>query len=220
MTAVASLVGVVGVIVVDDASSDETAKLATEAGAVIERLARHRGKGAALNHALSVLENIAPFGPWDSLDAVVLLDADLGASADQVSLLLTAIEKGADMAIATFPPVLKKLGFGKVKGLAHDVILELGGFDAHAPLCGQRALTMTCLKEVRPFADGFGVEVAMSVQALWAGMRLVEVQTTMSHRESGQSLRGFLHRGRQYLDVAHTKRVLLRTRNKLMSHNA
>ena len=208
--ALLSLPQITGVIVVDDESHDETSKRAMDAGAVCARLPFHQGKGAALEHACNLLYELAPFGPLDALDAVLFIDADLGASATQADKLLAALAQGHDMAIAGFPAPTKKAGFGMVKRLAHDTILELGGFDASWPLSGQRALTLPCLEAIRPFAQNFGVEVALSVRALWAHMSLIEVPTTMTHRVSGRSIRGFIHRGRQYLDVAQTARELMR----------
>ena len=214
VSAVLSLDSVVGVIVIDDASDDETQQRAEEAGALVRRLACHQGKGTTLEHACNMLEILAPFGALESLDAILLLDADLGSTAAQAAALLSALEDGADLAIADFSPAAKKAGFGLVKSLARKAILELGGFEARSPLSGQRALSPKCLKMVRPFAPGFGIEVAMSIKALWAGMRLVEVPTTMTHRASGRTLRGFLHRGRQYFDVLRTVRSLKRERKR------
>lgn len=203
----------VGCIVVDDASRDATGKRAQEAGALVARLPFHQGKGAALNHACEMLEVLKPFGPLDSLDAVLLIDADLASSAQQAETLIAALQE-ADMAIAGFPPAVGKAGFGMVKSLAHDAILEMGGFEAQSPLSGQRALTIPCLKAVHPFAEGFGVEVTMSIRALWAQMRLVEVPTTMTHRASGRTLRGFIHRGRQLLDVERAIRKLAKEQRR------
>jgi hypothetical protein len=45
------------------------------------------------------------------------------------------------------------------------------------------------------------MEVAMTIDAIRAGMRVVEVQTTMSHRETGRDLAGFIHRGKQFRDI-------------------
>ena len=213
--AVSCLESVVGCIVIDDASRDETERCAREAGAVVGRLPFNQGKGAALNHGCKMLETLAPFGPLESLDAVLLIDADLASSAEQAVVLVSALGEGVDMAIAGFPPAAGKAGFGMVKSLAHQAILELGGFDAQSPLSGQRALTIPCLKAVRPFADGFGVEVDMSIRALWAGMYLVEVPTTMTHRASGSNLRGFMHRGRQFFDVDRTVRKLVKEQKRL-----
>ena len=51
-----------------------------------------------------------------------------------------------------------------------------------------------------PFAHGFGMEIGMTIDAVRAGHRVVEVELDLVHRASGRTLAGFLHRGRQLLD--------------------
>jgi hypothetical protein len=200
VTAALSIPGVHRVLVVDDASTDGTARLAEDAGAEVLRLLENVGKGAALDAGLSVL--------LDDADVLLLLDGDLGASAAQGALLLGPVERGrADMAIAAFPRPKGKAGFGLVKGLARLGIRVLGGsrgraFAAGAPLSGQRAMTRACWERVTPFAFGYGVEVALTVRALRSGLRVVEVETTMSHDATSRDAAGFAHRGRQFLHVA------------------
>jgi hypothetical protein len=192
--------GVSRVLVIDDASSDDTGAEARAAGAEIVRLERNVGKGAALDAGLAVVR--------ESADVLLLLDADLGESAAQGALLIGPVIAGdADMTIAVFPPAARKAGFGLVKRLSRWGVRALGGaagraFPAAAPLSGQRALTRECWERVTPFAFGYGVEVALSVRALRAGMRVLEVQTTMSHDATGRDAAGFAHRGRQFLHVA------------------
>jgi len=195
VTAARSIPGVTRVVVVDDSSQDETARLAEDAGAKVVRLWSNVGKGAALEAGAARVENA---------DIVLLLDGDLGESADQgVALLGPVLAREADMAIATFPKPQGKAGFGLVKSLARWGIRRMGGgWVATAPLSGQRALTRTCLVAVRPFATGYGVEVSLTVRALRAGLRLVEVPTTMSHAATGRNLHGFVHRGRQFVHVS------------------
>lgn len=187
--------GVTTVVVADDASTDDTALLAEEAGARVIRLPDNIGKGAALEAGARSLE---------SADIVLLLDGDLADAASQGALLLEPVVCGkADMSIATFPRPTGKAGFGLVKGLARFGIARMGrGYLAEAPLSGQRALNRRCLEAVRPFAAGFGVEVALTVRALRHGMRVVEVPTTMSHAATGRDVAGFVHRGRQFAHVA------------------
>lgn len=186
--------GVTRVVVVDDGSEDETALLAERAGAKVVRLVFNVGKGAALEAGASRVEDA---------DIVVLLDGDLGETALQASTLIEPVLSGAaDMAIAGFPRPAGKAGFGLVKGLARFGIARMGhGFVADAPLSGQRAMTARCFSAVRPFATGYGVEVSLSIRALRAGMRLVEVPTTMSHAATGRDWHGFVHRGRQFVHV-------------------
>jgi GT2 family glycosyltransferase len=200
VTAALSIPDVRAVTVVDDASTDRTAEAAEAAGANVVRLLRNVGKGAALDVGLTHV-------PQDA-DVLLLLDGDLGESAAQAALLLAPIARQeADMTVATFPPPAGRAGFGLVKGLARKGIRTLGGpsarsFAASAPLSGQRALTPACLDRVTPFAFGYGVEVALTVRALRAGMRVVEVPTSMSHDATGRDVSGFAHRGTQFAHVA------------------
>ena len=182
------------VVVVDDGSTDDTDTVAENAGAKVVRRYDNHGKGTALEVGAARVA--------DS-EIVLLLDADLGDTATQAELLLGPLMAGeADMSIAGFPPVQRKAGFGLVKGLARWGIARLGdGFEATAPLSGQRALTRACLATVRPFSAGYGAEVGLTVRALRAGFRVVEVSTTMAHAATGRDLAGFVHRGRQFVHV-------------------
>jgi hypothetical protein len=181
------------VVVVDDGSSDGTSSAALVAGATVLRASRRRGKGRALEEALDRLP-----------DAVVwlLVDADLERTASRLAPLLDAVREGkADIAIAAFPK-LAGGGFGVVKRAAARLIRAAGGFDAREPLSGQRALTAAALAAVRPLAPGFGLEVGMTIDAVRAGLRVVEIPIEgLSHRPTGRGARGFAHRARQGLDI-------------------
>lgn len=182
------------VVVVDDASTDATADEATDAGATVLRVGRHRGKGTALEGALG---RLAPADVW------LLADGDLGETAKGLSALVDLVVAGeADLAIAAFPPA-RAGGFGMVKRAAAHLIRVQTGFEASEPLSGQRALTAEALERVRPLADGFGVETAMTIDAVRAGLRVVEVPIDgLDHRPTYRDPAGFLHRARQGWDIA------------------
>jgi glycosyltransferase involved in cell wall biosynthesis len=206
--AVRAIAGVTLVLVVDDGSRDATAERAQAAGA--RTLIRHEpgGKAAALEAGLREIgvtrsSGVSAVGDWD---AVLLLDADLGSSAHEAAELLGPVLAGsADMVIAAFPPSPKGSGgFGLVKGLARAGIRSLGGrrFEPTAPLSGQRALGPRALRTALPLGRGYGVEVTLTIRALRGGLRVVEVPTTMTHRHTVRDAAGFMHRGRQFVDVA------------------
>ena len=181
------------VIVVDDASIDETSRLAKLAGATVITLPHNMGKGGALNVGVAKATG----------DVIALLDGDLGSSAREARLLvLPILEDQADMTIARFPQAKKKGGFGLVKNLARTGIRYYAGLEANAPLSGQRVMTRSVLERVIPFASGYGVEVALTIKVARAGFRVTEVPTQMSHAETGRDLRGFMHRGKQFVHVA------------------
>ncbi|MDR1713545.1 MAG: glycosyltransferase family 2 protein [Coriobacteriales bacterium] len=198
--AAASIPGVTQVIVVDDGSTDDTFRCAQAAGATVLAKRRNSGKGAALNLGLEAVT--ATLRHQDSA-AIMLLDGDLGASATGAAALLEPILAGqADMTIGILPPPARKVGFGRVKQLAREAIRKYGdGFEASAPLSGQRAMTPQCLEAVTPFAAGFGVEAVMTIRALQAGLKVLELPIAVEHRASGRDLAGLAHRTRQYLEV-------------------
>jgi hypothetical protein len=76
--------------------------------------------------------------------------------------------------------------------------------ETQAPISGQRALRGASLERLLPFADGFGMETGMSIDALRAGLRLKEIEIDLEHRATTRSLGGFVHRGRQLAHFART----------------
>jgi hypothetical protein len=74
------------------------------------------------------------------------------------------------------------------------------GYQASAPISGQRAMRGEVLPAVLPFAAGYGMEIGMTVDAVRAGYRIAEVELDLEHRATGRTLAGFVHRGRQLRD--------------------
>ncbi len=181
------------VVVVDDGSTDGTGSAAMIAGATVLRASRRQRKGRALEEALDRLP---------AADVWLFADADLESSAALLAPLLEIVSAGeADVAIARFPK-LGGGGFGLVKRAAARLVAAVSGFDAREPLSGQRALTAAALAAVRPLAGGFGIEVGMTIDAVRAGLRVIEVPIDgLSHRPTGRGARGFAHRARQGLDI-------------------
>ncbi|HEX3031719.1 MAG TPA: glycosyltransferase, partial [Bacillota bacterium] len=187
--------GVAQVVVVDDGSRDKTAELAGMAGAKVVVSPENRGKGQALNEGLRLFRH----------DVLLLLDGDLGASAAFADRLLDPVLAGeVDMTIARFAPRPGAAkGWGLVKGLAAWGIRTLTGMKVQAPLSGQRALNKQVVAGLKGFAQGYGVEVALTIDVARQGYRIGEINTNLYHHgETGRDLAGILHRGRQFLDVA------------------
>jgi hypothetical protein len=180
------------VVVVDDGSTDATADEALLAGASVVRLPRNRGKGGAV-----------AAGVVASPDGVVyvLVVADVGRTAGLVDALLTPVLAGdADLTIAVLPSAGRKGGFGNVRKLAASGIRRATGFEAQAPLSGQRAVRGPLLRSL-VLADRFGLETAMTIDAVRAGARVLEVEVPMDHRHTGRRFSGFRHRANQGVDI-------------------
>jgi glycosyltransferase involved in cell wall biosynthesis len=181
------------VVVVDDGSGDGTTEEARAAGAGVLAAPRNLGKGRALEGALDRL---------DPADVYLFLDADLGNTAKEAGPLLDEVLSGrADLAVGVLPREPRHGGFRLVKRLASLMIRALSGFRAVEPLSGQRAATRAVVEAVRPLAAGFGVEPAMTIDAVRMGFRVREVAVAMRHAPSGRDLPGFLHRARQGRDL-------------------
>jgi hypothetical protein len=198
VTALRGLPEVAEVLVVSDGSTDATAARALEAGAHCLELTHNHGKGDALNAGLAALMTRVAEGVTPEPRALLLADADLAETAAGLRALLRPVLGGeADVAVADLPPQPGAGGFGLAMGLARWGMERATGRRLSEPLSGQRALRWSALPLLIPFAPGFGVEVAMTVDALRAGLRLVEVEVDLRHAASGRDLAGLLHRGRQ-----------------------
>jgi hypothetical protein len=171
------------VVVADDGSRDATAERAEAAGARVVRLPR-RGKG----QALTLAERECRAGP------LLLCDADLAGD------LRPLLQNEADVAIAVFARRVGG-GVGLAKAVSGGLIELRTGRRMRAPLSGQRALSARAREAVFPVAAGFGVETRMTIDASRAGLDLRELELDLEHRPTGRDLRGFVHRGRQLVEL-------------------
>lgn len=192
--------------VADDASTDGTAETAMAAGAQVVSRGRPHGKGANVTAAAE-----AALSAGSALDLILLCDGDLGGSAARLAPLVAAVEAGeCDLAVAAFGRRVGG-GFGLALGFARWTIRRLCGFEAEAPISGQRAMRTDVLRATLPFARGYGMEIGMTVDAIRAGYRVGEYELDLSHRATGRTFGGFVHRGRQLRDFA---RVYLSRRKR------
>src|SRR5204863_4358462 len=112
---------------------------------------------------------------------VLLCDADLGESASELAPLVRAVAEGeCDLAVAVFANPVGG-GFGVALGFARWAIRRLCGFEAQAPISGQRAMRAEVLRDTLPFAAGFGLELGMTVDAVRNGYRVGEYELPLSH---------------------------------------
>jgi glycosyltransferase involved in cell wall biosynthesis len=185
------------VIVADDGSSDGSADVAERHGVEVVRAPRTIGKGGVATLAAERAMADALGG-----SVVVLCDGDLGESAAHLPALVAEVRHGrADLAVGAFARRVGG-GFGLALGFSRWAIRRRSGFEANAPISGQRALRGEVLPVVVPFAPRFGMETAMTIDAVRAGFRVAEVELPLAHRATGKTWRGFLHRGRQLVDFA------------------
>lgn len=189
--------------VADDGSHDATAEVARRHGARVVSLGARAGKGAAATRAAR--EALSELGERQPL--FVLCDADLGDSAAELGALAAPVLAGeADLAVAAFRTRAGG-GFGLALGFARRAVRARTGTSLRAPISGQRALAPGLLATLLPFSEGFGMEIGMTIDALRAGRRVVEVELELAHRATGRTPAGFLHRARQLLDFVRALRA-------------
>jgi glycosyltransferase involved in cell wall biosynthesis len=188
-------------MVADDASTDGTAQIAMGKGAWVVRRGRPHGKGASVTAAAQ-----AAAGEFGDEATVLLCDADIGESAARLQALVDAVEANdCDLAVASFADP-RGGGFGVALGYARRAVTGACGARLAAPLSGQRAMRLRTLRELLPFAGGWGMEAGMTIDAVRAGYRISEIQLPLEHRATGRTPAGFLHRARQLRDIRRAAR--------------
>jgi glycosyltransferase involved in cell wall biosynthesis len=189
--------------VADDASTDGTADVALAHGGRVVRRGRSHGKGGNMTAAAEA----ALSEPGRPPAVVLLCDGDLGASAAELVPLLEAVQAGeCDLAIASFRRRVGG-GFGVALTYAAWAIERLCGYQAGAPISGQRALSPAAIQSCLPFARGYGMEIGITVDVVRAGLTVREIELDLEHRATGRSFGGFLHRARQLRDFTRVYRL-------------
>jgi hypothetical protein len=180
------------IIVVDDGSTDSTYRLLKPLESIILLHNEYnKGKGNAVKHALSHVTN----------RYVALLDADTCESALEVYKLIEHIDpRKKSIIIGRLPAPGKKGGFGIVKGLSCSSFKALTSRRVDSLLSGQRIIPLDLLKSIE-LPDGFALEFKITLEAVRKGYEVIEVPVDIRHRETGRNISGFIHRGKQCLDI-------------------
>ena len=189
-------------MVADDASTDGTQTIAMRHGAWLVSRRRPHGKGGNVTAAAE-----AAVGEFGDEDTALLCDADLGESAAELVALVEAVEAGeCDLAIGRVTEP-EGGGFGCTLGYARRAVERLSGASVEAPLSGQRAMRISTLRGLIPFAAGWGLEAGMTIDAVRSGLRVEEIALALRHRATGRSPAGFLHRAQQLREIRRAVRA-------------
>jgi len=189
------------IIVADDGSRDGSGEVAIREGAQLVRSEKTIGKGGVASMAAQRVLADGPAAQSAGPGPLILLvDGDLAESAGRLGSLAAPVLAGeSDITIAVFARRVGG-GFGFAVNFSRWATRTLAGLELDAPISGQRALTFDALRAVTPFAPRYGMETAMNIDAVRAGLRVREVELELSHRATGKTLKGFLHRAAQLRD--------------------
>ena len=187
------------IIVCDNGSTDNTAQVATDAGAQVVQ-EETPGYGAACNTALSALTE---------KDLIVFVDGDYSVIATEVPLLLQPLIDGGDLVIGSRTSGNCERGaltlpqrFGNRLAVLLILLLWRARVSDLGPV---RAITHKALTEIDMQDRAFGWTVEMQVRAIQLGQQVIEVPVTTKCRV-GQSkisgtLRGVIGAGKGILGM-------------------
>ncbi len=151
------------VIVVDDGSTDATAEVAREHGAIVTRHAANMGKGAAMRTGVGMATG----------DYLVFMDADATYPAEAVPRLVAMLEthdivRGERSLDAETIPLVNRIGnkvFNRLIGSFH----QIEGSDFMSGLYGMRRRVFDDLDIA---SSGFDIEVEIGIKARQHGLRV------------------------------------------------
>lgn len=184
------------ILIVNDGSTDNTMEVIKNLNVNIINLDKNYGKGYAMNMAIKNYE----------YDYIAFIDGDLGLTSSEIEkLILPVISNEADFTIAKFPEAKSvtntKGGFGFVKRLAKRGVYFHTKKEIDTSLSGQRVYRKEIMDVMDYIPNRYGIEVAMTIQALNGDFTFKEVPVNMSHRYTERNLKGFIHRGKQFINI-------------------
>lgn len=191
--------GVDLIIVIDDGSSDNTAKSARHAGAVVVSHSVERGRASAIETGVKVaaMRDMSD-GPARH---ILVLSGDLGESAVDSTMLVEAVMLGqADMAVATPVDQQGEPGQRFAERVARASIRRATGWDPRSPLKMERCLTREAVTAAMPFSPGAGLEVSLTIDILASGLSVVELPCSFIHHDADGAERGS-RRSRNPLEI-------------------
>ncbi|MBI3614910.1 MAG: glycosyltransferase family 2 protein [Candidatus Omnitrophica bacterium] len=159
------------VIVVDDASSDQTSQRAEESGARVIRRQVNGGKGRALREGL---EHALKAG----YDWILTMDADGQHLPSEIPRFLEAAAQGsADLILGNRMENPKGMPLDRrlTNWLMSRILSSVAGQRFPDTQCGFRLIGRRVLEQVDLDRDRFEIESELLVKSAWAGARIVSI---------------------------------------------
>ncbi|MFA5248111.1 MAG: glycosyltransferase family 2 protein [Patescibacteria group bacterium] len=179
------------IVLVDDGSSDRTAQIATEFGAVILRHPLNRGQGAAL-------ETGNQYALKNGADIIFHFDADGQFSTEDISTVLAPLLSSESDAVLgsrflgkeSNMPAFKKKVIMPIARLVNNVLLgvELSGLTD--PQCGFRAMTSSAWRKISIKQGGMAHTSEIISKIIRNKIKVKEVPITVTYHRAGQGFFG------------------------------
>jgi len=176
------------VIVVDDGSTDNTARVAELAGATVIRHAQNKGKGAAIQSILAEAKKRSP-------DVLVLLDADAQHDPNEIPTLIRPISEGFDLVIGSREAQKDKTP--RYRRIGQKVIFSSSRLASKTNVAdsesGFRALSPKAINELDLKENGFAIESEMITRAADKNLKITEVPISNIYTMDGSTLNPIRH---------------------------
>jgi len=169
------------VLVIDDGSSDETKKVAKEAGAIVISHRKNKGKGAAIRTGFQ-------YALQNDYDYVVTIDGDGQHNPVEIpDLLGNVINNGNDISIgfrvgnSTEMPMWRRVG---KRVLDYTTSMGTGGFVTDSQ-CGFRAFNKKAVESIAPTLKGnaFSVESEQLIKAHELGLKVINTNVSCKYND-------------------------------------
>jgi len=159
-------------LVVDGNSTDNTAVVAREFGAVV-LFQKGKGKGDAIGDAIVSIHDT---------EQVVIIDADYTYPAKYLPGMIRILQENSDVGMVCGDRFSDDLDLGDKHGALYfgNRVLAfihglMNGVQMHDPLTGLRVIRWAAIKDWRPKSKSFDIEVELNRQIEKEGYRIVEV---------------------------------------------
>lgn len=176
------------VIVVNDGSVDNTAKIATLAGAVVVRHPKNRGYGAAIQSILAEAKKRAP-------DVLVILDADAQHSPHEIPRLISPILNGYDFVIGSREqqknsiPLYRRIG-QKLLVRSANVLSQKKLSDSES---GFRAFSPKAISALELKENGMAISAETVAEAAKQELKVTEVPISVTYRRDSSTMNPVRH---------------------------
>lgn len=167
------------VLVIDGHSTDDTCKLAADAGAEVI-VQTGKGKGQAVQQAFAALES----------EYVVVIDGDGTYLAEEIDVMLAPVLNGqADQVIGNRFANFSMGAFTRLNLVGNKILNKIfgiiyGGW-LNDILSGYRAFNKRAYKGIELNKTGFEIETEITVESVKKGLRIAEVPITYLPRSKG-----------------------------------
>jgi glycosyltransferase involved in cell wall biosynthesis len=167
------------VVVLDNGSTDGSAREATAAGATVLAVAR-RGKGNVLRAALDRVR----------ADCYVIVDGDGTYSSADVDQLMQPVLRGdADMVVGARSRLTRRDAMRPLHRVGNKLIVGFLNLcfrsDLRDILSGYRVLSGSAVRNLPLLAPGFEVETELTLECLERDLRILEVPISYQARPAG-----------------------------------